>query len=72
MELPGLGTYYRSQEWKFLKPTKIGDEVVVRVTITSINRKRRRIHLLTEARVSGELIATGKARVGIDDYPYAH
>lgn len=69
-ELPGRGTYYISQAWKFRGPTKIGDDAVVRVTITSIDSEKRRAVLLTEARVEGVLVASGEAVVGLDEFPY--
>lgn len=70
MELPGPGTYYLSQTWKFKGPAKLGDEVAVRVTITRTDLEKRRVVLSTEARVDGALIAIGEACVGLDEFPY--
>lgn len=46
-KLPRAGTIYLSQNLKFLAPVRIGDKIIAKVVITSINQEKRKIVLKT-------------------------
>ena len=47
-QLPGHGTIYMSQNLKFLGPVFINDEVMVRITVESVDSEKKRVRLVTE------------------------
>ncbi len=63
-QLPGPGSVYRSQSLQFKHPVKVGDSVVVTLTVTEI---KERINLVVLDCVAhnqdGKLIAKGVAEV---------
>lgn len=61
--LPGLGTIYLSQELRFKGPVRIGDTVTARVTVTDIDRARRRVRLDTTCVVGDRVVLEGEALV---------
>ncbi len=62
--LPGPGTVYISQNFRFLRPVRIGDTITARVEITEILRERSRIHLKTVClNQAGEAVLEGEAWV---------
>ncbi len=62
-KLPGPGAIYISQSLKFKAPVKIGDTVVARVTLKSLNTEKRRAVFLTECRVGETVVLTGEAEL---------
>ncbi len=62
-KLPGPGCVYISQNCRFTAPVRAGDTVRARVTITEINRERRRIKLLTVCTVGKKVVIEGEAEV---------
>ena len=62
-KLPGPGCVYVSQNCRFKAPVRAGDTVRARVTITEINRKRRRIKLNTICTVGDTVVIDGDAEV---------
>ncbi|RLI54660.1 MAG: enoyl-CoA hydratase [Candidatus Thorarchaeota archaeon] len=69
MKLPGPGAIYMSQSMKFLGPVRIGDTIVARVEIVSMNDKRRRVTLRTTCtNQNGEIVLDGEALVKIMDH----
>ena len=62
-KLPGPGCVYISQNCRFKAPVRAGDTVRARVTITEINRKRRRIKLNTICTVGDTVVIDGDAEV---------
>ncbi len=61
--LPGHGTVYLGQNLRFRAPVRPGDEVVASVTVTRIDRERRRVTLECVARVGDTAVITGEAVV---------
>ena len=62
-KLPGPGCVYISQNCRFTAPVRAGDTMRARVTITEINRERRRIKLDTVCTVGRKVVIDGAAEV---------
>lgn len=63
--LPGAGAIYLGQTLAFHKPVRIGDVVVSRVTVSSIDETSARVTLRCEAFVSDDLVMDGEATVRV-------
>jgi len=64
MHLPGNGTIYEKQEFSFLAPVYIGDEITAVVTVDSINVERNRVTLKTVCyNQNNTVVIDGKAVV---------
>jgi acyl dehydratase len=62
--LPGPGTIYLSQNFRFLRPVRIGDTVTARVEVTEVLRERNRVCLRTVClNHAGEPVIEGEAWV---------
>jgi 3-hydroxybutyryl-CoA dehydratase len=62
--LPGPGTVYMGQTLRFTAPVRIGDTVTARVTISELDRERRRAILETVCvNQDGETVIEGEAKV---------
>jgi acyl dehydratase len=62
--LPGPGTLYISQSFRFLKPVYIGDTITTRVEVTEVLAERNRVCLRTVCRNQrGEPVLEGEAWV---------
>ena len=62
--LPGPGTLYISQNFRFLKPVFIGDTITTRVEVTEILSERHRVCLRTVCRnQNGDPVLDGEAWV---------
>ena len=59
--LPGHGAIYTSQALRFRRPVRIGDEVVVRVTVTEIDTEKARVSLDTVCLVADKAVIEGEA-----------
>jgi 3-hydroxybutyryl-CoA dehydratase len=62
-QLPGPGSIYLAQSLHFEAPVRIGDEVLVRVEVTSIDPTSRHAFLTTTCTVRDRLVARGEAVV---------
>lgn len=62
-QLPGPGSIYLAQSLHFEAPVRIGDEVLVRVEVTSIDSTSRQAFLTTICTVGDKLVARGEAVV---------
>ena len=60
-KLPGPGCIYLNQSLKFLAPVRAGDTVRAEVTITTIDRERRRVTFATVCKVGGKAVLEGEA-----------
>ncbi len=62
-QLPGPGAVYLSQTLHFEHPVRLGSEVLVRVTVESVDAATRRAFLSTLCSVDGQQVARGEAVV---------
>lgn len=60
-KLPGPGAIYLGQTLTFKRPVKIGDEVTVTATITSLDPEKARATLSTVCTVAGKVVLDGEA-----------
>lgn len=63
--LPGAGAIYLGQTLAFYKPVRIGDVVLARVTVASIDEAAARVVLRCECLVDGEVVMDGDATVRV-------
>ena len=63
--LPGAGAIYLGQTLGFYKPVRIGDVVVSRVTVATIDEASARVVLHCQAFVGDDLIMDGDATVRV-------
>jgi 3-hydroxybutyryl-CoA dehydratase len=63
--LPGPGAVYISQTLNFRAPVKIGDTVVVTVTVAELVADKSRARLACTCEVDGELVLDGEALVKV-------
>jgi hypothetical protein len=62
--LPGPGTIYLSQDFRFLRPVYVGDRVTARVEVIERLPERRRLRLRTTCQnQDGDLLLEGEAWV---------
>lgn len=64
MDLPGPGSVFVRQSWKFPKPVYIGDTITAEAVVKSVQRKRRTAEM--EFRVTnqdGDVVLEGEALV---------
>ncbi|MFV0359197.1 MaoC family dehydratase [Tropicimonas sp.] len=62
-QLPGHGTIYLGQTLRFLAPVRPGDIVHAEVEVAEIDFMKRRVKLLTRAKVGHTLVLQGEATV---------
>jgi 3-hydroxybutyryl-CoA dehydratase len=62
-QLPGPGAIYLSQSMRFRRPVRIGDEVIARVTVKTLDEKRGHVTLETVCLVNGKAVLDGEALV---------
>lgn len=62
-KLPGPGAIYLSQSLRFRRPVKIGDLVVAKVTVKSLDEGRSHVTLETHCEVNGKTVVDGEALV---------
>lgn len=62
MDMPGPGTVFLSQNWKFTAPVFIGDTITAEAEILSVHASKPVIQLkMTIRRQSGETVLQGEA-----------
>ncbi|HEX7945059.1 MAG TPA: MaoC family dehydratase [Phenylobacterium sp.] len=61
--LPGPGCIYLSQSLRFRRPVKIGDLVVAKVTVKTLDEGRAHVTLDTSCEVGGKTVVDGEALV---------
>ena len=62
MDLPGPGTVFLSQEWKFTAPVYIGDTITARAEVLSVHESKPVTQLgMTVSRADGETVLEGSA-----------
>ena len=60
-QLPGAGSIYLSQSLEFLRPVRIGDELITRVEITALDPAKGYATLATTCRVGRKSAVRGEA-----------
>ena len=61
--LPGPGAIYLTQSLRFRRPVRIGDLVVARVRVKSLDANRSHVVLETSCEVNGKTVLDGEALV---------
>ena len=62
MDLPGPGTVFLSQNWKFTAPVFIGDTITARVEVLSVHPSKPVTQLAVQVtRQDGEVVLVGEA-----------
>ena len=61
--LPGTGCVYVSQSLNFRRAVYIGDTVVATITVTSVDRERKRAIFDTVCKVRGKVVIDGVAEI---------
>lgn len=64
--LPGPGCIYMGQTLNFRAPVKVGDTVLARVTVTDIDRDKRRLRVETVCTVGDKVVVDGEAKLMVD------
>lgn len=62
-KLPGTGAIYLSQSVRFRAPVMLGDNVVVSVTVSDMNEKRKIVTLACKCSVGDKVVLDGEAKV---------
>ncbi len=63
-QLPGPGTIYLKQEFKFLAPVRMGDTITARVEVIAIDKERKKVRLKTTCtNQEGTVVLDGEAVV---------
>jgi 3-hydroxybutyryl-CoA dehydratase len=70
-KLPGPGCIYMSQNLKFKAPVKIGDTVLARVTVSTIDREKARVTFATTCHVGDKIVLDGEAQLMVPRRPQA-
>lgn len=62
MDMPGPGTVFLQQNWKFTAPVFIGDTITARAEVLSVHASKPVTQLaITVARQDGEVVLNGEA-----------
>ncbi len=62
-KLPGTGAIYLSQSVRFRAPVMLGDNVIVNVTVSDMNEKRKIVTLACKCSVGDKVVLDGEAKV---------
>jgi len=71
-KLPGPGAIYLSQSMAFRNPVHIGETVTALARIETIDREKRRVHMVTDCHVGERLCVEGEARVWVPSHGQHH
>ncbi|MBF0232249.1 MAG: MaoC family dehydratase [Desulfamplus sp.] len=64
MKIPGPGTIYLEQQYKFLAPVRIGDTITARVEVVEIKSEKNKVNLQTRCfNQNGVMVIDGSAVV---------
>ncbi len=69
--LPGPGAIYISQSLRFMAPVRPGDTVKARVTLTEVDKDRKRVTCETSCTVGDRVVVTGEAKLMVQRRPDA-
>lgn len=68
-KLPGAGCIYMSQSLRFKAPVRIGDRVEARVTVTAVDREKKRASFETLCLVGEQVVLEGEAMLMVPARP---
>jgi len=64
MKIPGPGTIYLEQQYRFLAPVRIGDTITARVEVVEIKNEKNKVTLQTRCfNQNGVMVIDGSALV---------
>lgn len=64
--IPGINGVYVSQEFKFIRPVRVGDEITAELVVLEKFDEKRRVALGTKAvNQKGELVVDGKGVIAV-------
>lgn len=62
MDLPGPGSVFLSQDWKFTAPVRVGDTITARAEVVSVHESKPVTQLAVQVRRGdGEIVLEGEA-----------
>ena len=64
--LPGPGAIYIDQQMRFKAPVRIGDTVIASITVTAVDREKRRVQTTIQCTVKGKVVVDGSATFMVD------
>jgi 3-hydroxybutyryl-CoA dehydratase len=64
--LPGPGAIYIDQQMRFKAPVRIGDTVTATITVTAVDREKRRVQTTTQCTIKGKVVVDGSATFMVD------
>ncbi len=67
MRLPGPGTNWLKQRYRFVRPVDTGAEVAARVVVTRLRPEKDLANLASTCEVEGEVVMTGESLVLVRD-----
>ncbi len=62
-KLPGGGSLFISQSFKYKKPVYIGDKITAEILVESVNLNRRVVGFLTTCKRNEEVVVSGDAKI---------
>ena len=68
-KLPGPGAIYLNQSLRFTAPVRIGDTVTARVTITAVDKQKKRARMTTVCSTCEAVVIDGEAEVWVPARP---
>lgn len=67
--LPGPGAVYVGQTLKFMAPVRPGDTVKARVTVSEVDKEKKRVTCETSCTVGDRTVLTGEAKLMVQRRP---
>ena len=62
-KLPGEGSIYKSQNIRFKRPIYIGDTVLARIEVTSVDYQNKIISFKTQCKVNKKIMIDGESEI---------
>ncbi len=62
-KLPGPGSLFISQSFKYKKPVYIGDTIKAEIVVNSVNLNRRVVGFVTTCKRNDEVVVSGDAKI---------
>ena len=62
-KLPGRGSLFISQSFKYKKPVYVGDKITAEILVESVNLNRRVVGFVTTCKRNDEVVVSGDAKI---------